>query len=82
MREVKYPQFVDNVLSVSAMKLLHPSGAVAWQRRSQQQLLLLFYWYKLYAERFRSTIRQGVGSLLVYSIHNSISFGCLTISVR
>uniref|UniRef100_A0A0A9F6Z6 Uncharacterized protein n=1 Tax=Arundo donax TaxID=35708 RepID=A0A0A9F6Z6_ARUDO len=26
------------------MKQLHPGGAVAWQRRSQQQLLLLFFW--------------------------------------
>jgi hypothetical protein len=69
MRRAKYPQFVDNVLSVSVMKQLHPGGAVACQRRSQQQLLLLFSWYKPYAEHFGSTIPHSIGSLA------SLAFG-------
>jgi hypothetical protein len=32
------------------MKQLHLGGAVAYQRTSQQQWLLLFFWYKPYAE--------------------------------
>jgi hypothetical protein len=32
------------------MKQLHPGGVIAYQKTSQQQLLLLFFWYKPYAE--------------------------------